>query len=427
MKRATLNVEAGATTAFRAPVLVNERGSHLLMARIDAPGMMADRNFEYVVDVVSRLRVLVISGDEREGSSAGESWYLRNALAPFGGGNGGRGNPADIAVVKDWPGELRSYNVVVLANVPQITAAQARALEQYVYEGGGLLVAPGGLSRVENYNTLLYRNGSGLLPARLGTSVGGWSTPAYVASLDSEHPIFKFINGWQAMPSAVVGRYFPAVAKPLEARVLGTLSSGEPYAVEGLLGRGRVLLLTTPLEVEWNQLPLSSFYLPFVQSAARYLGGSGKMPRNVKAGEPLVAVVDENVDEKTVLVRTPEESQTPRGAVSVSPLGQHWRVSYSGTHVPGVYRMRAGNSDILFAVQPPREESDLTPVSPERWRGLKKDLGFEEIDPERETVGAAIVHVRNGRELWLVCLGGVVFLGMVELWIGGYWSSRQRR
>jgi len=36
-----------------------------------------------------------------------------------------------------------------------------------VYEGGGLIIAPGNFTRVENFNSLLYRDGLGLAPAKL--------------------------------------------------------------------------------------------------------------------------------------------------------------------------------------------------------------------------------------------------------------------
>ena len=41
-----------------------------------------------------------------------------------------------------------------------------------VYGGGGLLVAPGNLSRIENYNEQLWRDGSGILPAELQDATG---------------------------------------------------------------------------------------------------------------------------------------------------------------------------------------------------------------------------------------------------------------
>ena len=55
-----------------------------------------------------------------------------------------------------------------------------------------------------------------------------------------------------------------------DARLLGTFSNGRPFLIERPYGRGRVLMLTTSLDNGWTSLPLSNFYLPFVQSLARY-------------------------------------------------------------------------------------------------------------------------------------------------------------
>src|SRR5207237_6746504 len=128
------------------------------------------------------IRVLIVSGEERGLPLQNEPDFLRIALAPETAQARQAGKAAgaderqafgdscrvDVEAAERWDVEkLRNYQVVVLANVPQLSQTQARAVEQFVYEGGGLWVAPGSLTRVDNYNTELYRDGAGILPARL--------------------------------------------------------------------------------------------------------------------------------------------------------------------------------------------------------------------------------------------------------------------
>src|SRR5438094_196980 len=93
---------------------------------------------------------------------------------------------------------------------------------------------------------------------------------AGAAAIRTSRAILRFRRGSDPLPGAVIGRYFPAVPRQGDSRVLASYASGEPFLIEGPRGRGRVLLVTSPLDGDWNTLPLFPFYLPFVQSMVRY-------------------------------------------------------------------------------------------------------------------------------------------------------------
>src|SRR5690606_15037625 len=115
------------------------------------------------------------------------------------------------------------FDAVVLANVPHLPPPEARAVEQYVYGGGGLLIAPGNLTRIDLYNQYLHRDGAGILPARLhpATAIDG-ARATGVLGLDLDHPILRFLRGsGDPVPTATLGRYFPAEVRSTRARVLG--------------------------------------------------------------------------------------------------------------------------------------------------------------------------------------------------------------
>jgi hypothetical protein len=66
-------------------------------------------------------------------------------------------------------------------------------------------------------------------------------------------------------------------------------------------------------------------------------------------------------------------------------------------------------------VHPPREESDLTPLGEERWVWLQSALGFVRIDPAVQPLRDTLGTGREGRELWVVALSGVLLLLVVEM------------
>src|SRR5439155_1425092 len=83
------------------------------------------------------------------------------------------------------------------------------------------------------------------------------------------------------------------------SRRIASLSNGRPFLLERPYGRGRVLMFTTTLGPDWNRLPMSSIYLPLLQSAVRYLAGASLPDRNLKPFEPIEISFDHPPAETT--------------------------------------------------------------------------------------------------------------------------------
>lgn len=441
----TVDLPPDSPVTVRAPLKFAETGSHLLSAAVTTTGLTADDRLDAAVDVTDPIPVLVLSGDERAGTFRGEADFFRLALAPYRSttapaapeaeGNPARIDPARVTVVpaEKWEDvELSRFRVVVLANVERPDEQMARALEQYVYGGGGLLIAPGGLSRPEEYNEALYRGGAGVMPAALllPTPADG-SRATTLLGFDPNHPVFRFLRGRpDPIPSATIGRYFPTATR----EGLAYYVSGDPFLIESppaTAGRGRVLLMTTPLDADWGTLPLSNFYLPFVQSAVRYLAGGGAQDRNLKPGDPIHVAFDDPAEGRAATLYRPDGAGPV--SVPVRPVG-NGEVRYADTHAPGVYRLvirdapDGGDSDdgkaprtLHFVVRPPPEESDLAQLPPARWDWLADALGLQRIDPDAQPIAATVARSREGRELWPLLIGAVIALAVLEIALARTW------
>jgi hypothetical protein len=218
-----------------------------------------------------------------------------------------------------------------------------------------------------------------------------------------------------------VGRFFPVAQKASDARILATYASGDAYLVEASRGRGRVLLITTPLDTDWNSIPLTPFYLPFVQSLVRYANPAAPASRNLTPGRPIVINLEEPMDAPTV---TRRDEKPERMTLSADQL----QASFAATQRPGVYRIelrpKVGPHRLVhFVVQSPRLESDLTPLPPQRWTELERGLGFVRVGQEEDSFTQQIVAARRGHELWLTMLCGALLLGVAELWLARRWSA----
>jgi hypothetical protein len=434
----SVSVGADAPATVRVAMKFAQPGARLVMASLTGTGLKFDDTMKVAIDVVDPIRVLIVSGDERGAPLQNEADFLRIALAPKAAearqkgdtSDKARGDPCrvDVVAVEQWNEEdLRKYQVVVLANVPQVTQSQGVALEQFVYEGGGLWVAPGNLTRAENYNTTLYREGAGILPVRLlpPTAEDGSEATTLQGITDFEHPMFRFLKGRpDPIPLVTIGRYFPAEVRGRDARVLAQYASGRPFLVEAPAGRGRVLVMTTALDADWGTLPLSSFYLPFAQSAVRELTAGLVAERNLSPGWPIVARFGPGIDVKSASIRLPtnEVKQLPvtRG-----------EVRYSRTEQPGEYRLTVDGTmpdwmrgkPMYFMVRTPPVESDLTPLTAKEWSELSGALSFERVEGSREAIAGAVGAARGGHELWLTMVGVVIALSIVELAVVRRWAA----
>ena len=147
----TVDLAAGASRTVTLTPRFGSIGPHILHARIGheshvAGGLTFDDELDAIIDVVDPLNVCIITGDVKGSVALRQADALRLALMPFKAAGEKGADLANVTVVNPtdaWPEDLSPYRVVVLAGVPILDNAQARRIEQFVFDGGGLLVTPG--------------------------------------------------------------------------------------------------------------------------------------------------------------------------------------------------------------------------------------------------------------------------------------------
>jgi hypothetical protein len=246
--RSTLNLPALGSAEKKISVKLPQAGSIILSASISAAGLATDKRLDYSLQVLDPLRVLIIDGDEGDESSRSASDFLRLALTPF---HEAQRNAflVDVSHPDSWrPADLPSHRVVMLTNVPSLTDVQARALQQFVYDGGGVIVIPGDQTRVENLNGLLP-----WLPALLQSPMPpSESAGLTLQHLNLDHPVLEFLSGYADVASTLeVRRYFPSLPR-VGAMVLAEYADGKPFLLTRSVGQGRAVLMTTPADGQWS-------------------------------------------------------------------------------------------------------------------------------------------------------------------------------
>ena len=141
----------------------------------------------------------------------------------------------------------------------------------------------------------------------------------------------------------------------LNQSVLATLSSGDPWLVEGTTSRGPYLLVASDLDEQSTHLPLTAALMPLLEWMVARWGDPQPTQGSLIAGMPIF------FPPSATSIRDPSGTLHPVDATQ----------PFAATPEAGLYEVLAGDSTIqLSALNAPREESLLRPIETGDLRGI---------------------------------------------------------
>ncbi len=236
-------------------------GSNRASIEITGDSFALDDKYFFTIKRENQTKVLVIDTATRGRS---ESFFLQQSLAA------GENNQHALTVKTAGtvnPSEVDSYRAIIVNDASGINEALSASLKSFAERGGGLILAAGKHTEASDFN----RAFAGVAPAQIGETVQSRSY-ALVSQVKMDHPVFSPFSRSGRLTSTRVYGYHRAT--PNEGTTtIAALDDGSPIIVEGLAGRGKVLLVNTTLDTSWNDLPLTPMFLPLVRQMLEYLGG----------------------------------------------------------------------------------------------------------------------------------------------------------
>lgn len=238
-----------------------EQGAYVGEVRVSGDSFAADNGYYFTVDVLPKIRVLLVNGEASSDWFDDESHWFGLAVSAPGQ------SPFELQVIEPAglsAAALRQNDVAVLLNVGDMSTSQFQAVSDYVQQGGSLLLAPADRVNDEVYNREL----ASILPATLnGQGDLGLDDYLVIADFDRRHPILRPLNSdWAAQFQT-----HWALSPHEDANVLMQFDNTDPALVERDVGEGRVLIFASSLDLEWNNLALQGLFLPFVHETLRHL------------------------------------------------------------------------------------------------------------------------------------------------------------
>lgn len=416
-------------------------------AEIDAglPGeqnrLLADDARYFAARVVPGVPTLIVDGDPSATYGRSESFFLSRALAPPGDFSSG----VNVTVATDVEFDslrLEPFQVIYLCNLYHVTEERTKALEQWVAAGGGLVVMVGDQIDEQLYNQQLFREGAGLLPARLGSIRGDESEERW-ALLDIEdvqHPVLQVFEGESNpfLQGVKVFRWWETAISDEQAQagkvsIPARLTDGErsPAIVEKPFGDGRVVLFTIPCDDDWSTWPEDLSYVVAMQELNRYMAPQTAAAGNLAVGEPIRHRFDLTQYKLDVALTGPGRDKAPVQAVpdQQSPPGEEslWRIDFAETDARGFYELEFERIDgrterLLFAANIDPAEGDLRRIEP---AALERELGDAAV--QLAGIGSLSSLTAEGAkgELWMYILAALIGVLCLEQFLA--WSFGLRR
>jgi hypothetical protein len=419
------------THAFDTP------GSHTIEVYADADPLKADNSYLASIPVRDQVPVLLVNGDPNREPLKGETDFAEIALQPY---SAGRVEMADLIRTKVVTteelkaGAMSESSVVVLANVRKLNDEQVRGLQEYVKNGGGVLIFPGNRTDSQWWNATFAKDGNGLLPARFGALSGDVREGSRGTSIVSQrfaNPALELFNDARngSLAEAEIKLWFkldplPAAEGATPPSILAVLDSGEPFLMERQFGEGRVILASTAIDSDWSNLPLRPFYLPLLQRLSVYLASNVYPPRNLEVGRELVAFVRAEDAAKTAALTRPDGITEN---LLIEKRGGRGVVEYAKTQRPGLYTLLPPDGQpIHYVVNASRRESDLTKLTPDEIETLGKNLDVRVVRSGEEYQNIEQT-LRYGQELWKPVLWILLGLCFGELIVQRMFSQARGR
>lgn len=371
------------------------RGDPRVRLTLDVLDALAEDNH---VDTLLRderaVRVLLVNGDPHPAEDADELRYLARALSLA---------PADVLRCRLQAVDAASLShvnlapldVVVLANVTAPAPEQLERLRGFVARGGGLIVAAGSQVSPQAYNARL--------ESLLGVHISTVEKTAAMG-LDPQPDPALLPHGLTGLEQAGVARRL-VVDGAAEPRL--KYRDGAPAVLTHTLGRGTVVLVTTTLDADWNDLPLRPGFLPLSAGLVRLAASAhSQLQPPASPGAPVTLPVPPGAE--VIEVLDPDDIRH-----RLEPAGAQ-TVTIADTTIAGAYRVSVASDrglpafspELSFVVPPPFSEADLR-AAPD-FTPTADDRAAQAVAPRSSEVRRSL----TGTVLLLAALFGLLETGL---------------
>lgn len=475
-RRAVARAEFTVTSPAGGPAVVS--------ATLPPDELEADNKACLALNVRQAVRVLAVDGRlDMADPTASESFFFAAALDPDR--NGSEGTKVDVIsppALADT--NLDDYDLVAMLNVgdlPVVMDANGHAVwpavaacEQYVRDGGGLVIFTGDRVNPAFYNGPMFAEGAGLSPMRIAQRKGDPDRRKEFFRIDprsiAAEGVTKVFQDFLAAgldPTQFIrfyaftaaGGILPPAPRPdvKPPRILArfTDQDSSPAIVARQFGQGAVLMFYTTATIAWNDWPAdeNGTFVAMLNDVVRYLASPRQRNLTARVGEPIVYEIPPALRDSSAVLRTPlspaqpavaltaaptsrpsggaaRNGPTPAGPGAGSAAARPMELRYDRADTAGTYSLDLAMPDqtlrqVLFARQVDPAEGDLTPG---REPAIAGALGTDRLTyiDKQASEAAQIAKPDDQKEYWMWALALLAALLALETFLAqrfGHWPG----
>ncbi len=465
-------VQPRSSTTTRLAHTFESSGVHAIRVSVEWPdALLADNQRQIAIRVMDGVQVLLVDGETSKQPLEGETDFLAIALSPFGFGGStlpdavrSRTIKADrIDPVQRITEELtkNDADVVVLANVRELSQSLRSRLAEFVESGRSLVIFDGNQLQQEQYNAKwISKDAEYILPAELGKVLGNpkqresarivkatlnqqfapWSSvlPQSSSALD-DVDVYAYrelvVRSQAEGESTGQSNSEPESPRSVQQTVLLQTTTGVPLGILAPWGRGRVVQFAISADGEWTSLPLRPVFLPLMQQLVIDLAGGTETP-NVFVGETMRVPLSEfavSVDaasskatsNATFTIEPPVQKELPIEVSTVPGGSEAPHLVHDTRAGVGVYAFRQMADDstgetvirsTLRVAEVDPEESQLRPAGGARGEAFASRLGAT-MHTDIESLVSNEKVDRFGREIWRWILAFLLAALVLEIFL----------
>lgn len=403
-----------------------DSGAVLIAATLEADSLGADNIRRAVAVIREKVSVLCVDGETAGGSS---SRLIAAALQAHRGIDGDDDLVVEVVSWIDLPSQdLSRFDLVVLADVPEITAEQAEAFERYVREGHGLIWFAGDRVKGSVWNERSTRGkDSPLLPAVIEGVVETTDAMGVGRPLDPSimhHPVCRPLESLpeDLLSEARFHRVLRVKPAPTCTRILSLAGSDTPVLLGHSLGRGQVFMFTSSAGPSWNNVAVTPVFPLLMQQMVTYLTAR-EFETQHRVGDSLTLTYTDQPG------ATDAVFDSPSGKVTTVPVRE-----YQNRHVAlldnareaGFYLARVNPQapGIPIAVNVDTRESAVTGLAPDALSQLLAGANVRVV-PSDEGLRETIEEVRTVRSFWPALMMAGILLVLSEGLFAGFLARKR--
>ena len=309
--------------------------------------------------------------------------------------------------------KLDEVDVLILANVPEITVEQVEDLSRFVRKGNGLVWFAGENVESTLWNERMTKGPNPLLPAMLGEPVEVGTALGSGRPLNPDIPLHGVCLPLRSLPEDLFSetlflKRLEVEPLPSGSPVLNLAGSEAPILLEHSLGVGHVFLFATSAETSWNNMAQTPVFPMLMQQIVTYLTGR-EFEQSRVVGDSISLSYVEQPDAGDAVFETPSNQLI---TVPVGEYRDQFVARLENSRESGFYEARVSvqspGTPIAVSVDP--SESEVASLSAAELNANLNGTGVTIVNSGLE-LAAAIKSNRTERSFWRnFMIAGLVLL-----------------